>query len=90
MAKFICALIIAFSLLWTTPAAAGDNKINVSLLRQDDGMLIGELWYNDRVLWRLRLTGDGAQPVAGTPETRTTVVVPDIDDGFFTLKIYNR
>lgn len=90
MARIFCALLIALGLLWPAPASAGDGKINIAFIRQEDGTSIGELWYNDKVVWRLKLVGDAAEPVAGTAGTRTTVVVPDIDEGLFMLRIYNR
>lgn len=89
MAKFFCALLLALCLLWPAAASAGEAKVNIAFLRQDDGTTIGELWYNDRVVWRLRLLGDGAQPVTGASGPRTTVVAPDLDNGLFLLKIYN-
>ncbi len=90
MAKLFCALLLAISLLWPATASAGEARVNIAFLRQDDGTTIGELWYNDRVVWRLKLLGDGAQPVVGTGGPPTTVVTPAIDDGLFILRIYNR
>jgi len=90
MAKLFCALLIGLSLLSPASASAAELKISVALSRADDGAAIGELWYNDRVVWRLRIVSDGAQPVAGRSGGSTTVVVPDMESGMFLLKVYNQ
>ncbi len=90
MAKFFCGLILFLALLAPVPASAAGFSVNVAVSRQDDGTTVGELWYNDRVVWRLRIVGEGVQPVAGQTGGGTTVVVPDIEKGLFLLKVYNQ
>ena len=45
---------------------------------------------NDQLVWRLKVSSDGAQPafVRAHPEA-TTVVVPDVENGMFVVKVYN-
>ncbi len=90
MAKLLCSLLVFIALLAPVPANAAGFSLSVAVSRQDDGMTSGELWYNDRVVWRLRIVGEGAQPVAGQAGGGTTIVVPDIDKGLFLLKVYNQ
>jgi len=90
MTKLVCGLLIGLILLVPSPAVAGELKLNIAVARQEDGATTGELRYNDRVVWRLKLCSDGAQPVAGQAGGNTTVVVPDIEDGLFLLKVYNQ
>ncbi len=90
MARILSVLLLVFALLAPTTASAAEFKFNIAVSRQDDGATTGELWFNDRVLWRLRIASDGAQPVTGPAGTRTTVVVPDMEGGLFLLKVYNQ
>lgn len=90
MARILCVLLLVFALLAPATASAAEFKFNVAVSRQDDGTTTGELWLNDRVVWRLRIASDGAQPVTGPAGTRTTVVVPDMEGGLFLLKVYNQ
>lgn len=90
MARLLCAIFIALCLLGSSPASAAELKLNVAVSRQDDGTTTGELWFNDRVVWRLRIAGDGAEPVSGKGTGNTTVVVPDVSSGMFLLKVYNQ
>ncbi|HWQ62066.1 MAG TPA: hypothetical protein VN521_07120 [Negativicutes bacterium] len=90
MAKLFSSLLIFLALLAPVPASAAGFSVNVAVSRQDDGTLSGELWYNDQVIWRLRIVGEGVRPVAGQAGGGTTVVVPDIDKGLFQLKVYNQ
>jgi hypothetical protein len=48
---------------------------------------LGELWYNEKVIWRVALSPDGAKPASTSSSAPTTVVSPDLMDGFFILKI---
>lgn len=89
MSRFLIVTLISLFLLWPATASAGEAKIGINFFRQDDGTTVGELWYNDRVVWRLKLLGDDAQPVAGLSGPPTTVIAPDLDEGLFRLKIYN-
>ena len=90
MAKYFCGLLIFLALLAPVPASAAGFSMNVAVSRQEDGTTVGELWYNNRVVWRLRIVGEGAEPVAGQAGSGTTVVVPDIESGLFLLKVYNQ
>jgi hypothetical protein len=90
MARFFCILLISITLLWPAAASAGEARVGINFLRQDDGTTVGELWFGDRVVWRLKVLGDGAQPVAGGSGPRTTVIAPDLDEGLFRLKVYNQ
>lgn len=90
MAKLAALFVLGILLFSPSSASAADFKVNFTVIRQADGATLGELWYNDQVLWRLRLTGDGAQPASTAAPRRTTVVVPDLDSGLFLLKVYHQ
>ena len=90
MARLFCSLLIFLSLLAPLPASAAGFSMNVAVSRHEDGTATGELWFNDRVVWRLRIVSDGAQTVSGPAGLNTTVVVPDMASGMFMLKVYNQ
>lgn len=90
MARILCALFLFFSVFTPVPANAAGFSVNIAVSRQDDGTTTGEIWYNDRVVWRLRLASDGVRPVSGQTGADMTVVVPDIENGLFLLKVYNK
>ncbi|MDR3590113.1 MAG: hypothetical protein P4N41_10705 [Negativicutes bacterium] len=90
MAKFLCGILVGLSLLWPGTVQAADIKYSLSVTRQADGTIFGEVFRNDQVLWRLKVCGDGAEPVAGTGSASTTVIVPDIVNGLFLLKLHNQ
>ncbi|MBP2645663.1 MAG: hypothetical protein H6Q75_1103 [Firmicutes bacterium] len=86
-----------FLMLWmflafSYPGAveASGFAFDISLSRLEDGTLQGVLTQNHRVVWRVLFFGDGAKAVAGISNENTTVVVPDIVNGLFLLKVYNQ
>jgi len=81
----ILALIITIS--WPIPALAADFKVNLNVVRQDDGTTSTEFWFNDKVVWRLMVLADGAKPVSAGGASSTTFVTPDIINGLFLLKV---
>lgn len=84
------ALLIGIILFSAAPAYAADLKVGVSFARQADGSTLGELWYGDKVVWRLKLACDGVRPVAGMNGGNTTVITPDVVRGLFLLKVENQ
>ena len=90
MARIFCALIVVIALAWSSTAKAEELKFDVSMIRMDDGIFCGELKRNSQVLWRVMVFSDGARAVAGNIDANTTIVVPDIADGWFLLKLYNQ
>jgi len=90
MARFLCSILVGLSLLWPGAVQAADIKYGLSVVHKVDGTIYGEVWYNEQVIWRLKIYSDGAQPVAGKSSTDTTVVIPDIVNGQFLLKLYNQ
>lgn len=89
MRKILCLFILVSMLAYPNSVLAADFKFNINIVRQE-GATLGELWYNDHVLWRLTLLSDGAEPVAGAKSVNTTIITPDVDDGMFLLKVYNQ
>ncbi|EAX46679.1 hypothetical protein TcarDRAFT_0145 [Thermosinus carboxydivorans Nor1] len=64
MRRLLCLLLCLLMLLvWPGVASAADFKINIGISRQDDGTTCGELFVNDRVVWRIAVLADGAKPV---------------------------
>ena len=53
MAKYLCSILVGLSLLWPGAVQAADAKFGVSIVRQADGTIFGEMWYNDQMIWRL-------------------------------------
>ncbi|MDT8902728.1 hypothetical protein [Anaeroselena agilis] len=90
MARIAVVFLLICALLMPAATASAAFSLNVAVGRQDDGTVTGELWFNDRVVWRLRIASDGAQPVSGPAVGNTTVVAPDVEGGLFLLKVYNQ
>jgi hypothetical protein len=86
MARLVCAALLTLNLL-LLPVPAQAASFNMSFSRQNDGTTIGEFWYNDKIVWRLKICSDGARPVTGQHSPATTVVVPDVVNGLFLFKI---
>lgn len=88
MRRIMLALALAAALSWSPhQALAAEFKVNINVVRQDDGATSTEFWYNDRVIWRLTLLADGAKPVSTGASSQTTFVTPDIVNGLFLLKV---
>ena len=85
--KIVCVFIACVLLCQTATAAAAPFKVGFSITRPDDGVVCSELTYNDQVVWRVQLLCDGAKPVSGGGGGQTTIVVPDIVNGIFMVKI---
>ncbi len=90
MAKFLVSILVGLVFLWPGAARAADTQYGLSVVRQTDGTIFGELFFNEQVIWRLKICSDGAEPVAGKNGTDTTVIVPDIVNGLFLVKIRNQ
>jgi hypothetical protein len=87
MSKVICILLVVLTLSWPSQVLAAGFTLNIQVMRQDDGTTCGELWYNDKVVWRLAVLTDGAKPVSGSNSTGTTLIVPDVINGLFLIKV---
>ena len=87
MRNIICILFILLSFVLPSQALASGFMMNVQVIRQDDGTTSGELWYNDKVVWRLSILTDGAKPVSGSHNAATTLIIPDIINGMLLIKI---
>lgn len=87
MRRFLVILALILTISWPSPALAADFKVNLNVVRQDDGTTSTEFWYNDKVVWRLTLLADGAKPVSAGGSSSTTFVTPDIINGLFLLKV---
>ena len=81
------ALMLGGIILYPSSGLAADINFNINIMRQD-GATCGEVWFNDRLVWRLALLSDGAKPVTGGfVGTNTTWVIPDILHGMFVVKV---
>jgi len=87
MRKVILILFVVCALVGPSKVLAAGFTLNVQVMRQDDGTTCSELRYNDKVVWRLALLTDGAKPVSGSYNAKTTLIAPDIIDGLFLIKI---
>jgi hypothetical protein len=82
--------LLAFIVLFTinSVAFAADWQVNIHLSRENGSLLSGEMWYNNDMVWRLKIQADGALPAISGNDPRVTVLVPDIVDGLFVLKVH--
>lgn len=80
-------VLLVFTFVFPSQALASGFTLNIQVMRQDDGTTCGELWYNDRVIWRLAILSDGAKPVSGSNSTATTLIAPDVINGLFLIKV---
>lgn len=88
MCRLLLLVWIAIIFAGAPAAQAADLKMNITIIRQDDGSAWGELWYNDTMVWRLAFLADGAKPAVTGNVPATTFVMPDIVNGFFLLKVH--
>lgn len=86
--RFIAGiLLLALAVMFCPPvAAAADFQLNISVVHHADGVAIGELWWNNRLVCRLRLVGTEV-PVVSPAGGSGTLVVPDIVGGMFVVKL---
>ena len=88
MYKIIGILFVVYMLVCPSNVLAAGFTLNIQVMRQDDGTTCSELWYNDKVVWRVNLLADGVRPVAGLYNTTTTTLItPDIINGLFLIKV---
>lgn len=87
MRRTLLALIFAIVTLFPAPALAADFSIHVGITRQEDGTTCGELWLNDKVIWRLAILNGGAKPVTTGETADMTLITPDIVNGMFVIKV---
>ena len=80
---FLVAAIVAMPVT----ALAADFSVNLNVSRLEDGTTCGELLFNNTVLWRVQVLSDGARPVSRSKGGNTTLISPDIVNGFFLIKI---
>lgn len=87
MRKLLCGALLTLFIIWPNTVFASSFNMNLHFLRQEDGTACGELWYNDRIVWRLEFLSDGSRPALSTPNVNTTSIIPDIVDGLFIIKV---
>lgn len=88
MIKKLFTVALICLLLWLPAiAAAAPFKIGFSVTRPEDGVVCSELTYNDTIIWKIQLLSDGTKPVSGGSSGQTTIIVPDIIHGLFTIKV---
>ncbi|GMB02174.1 hypothetical protein [Pelosinus sp. IPA-1] len=87
MRKSICILFAMVMLIWPNVVLAAEYMLNINIIKQEDGTTCTEFWYDNQMVWRIALLADGAKPVAGFPNTKTTFIAPDIRDGLFMIKV---
>lgn len=88
MHKVIGIFLVVCVLVWPKTVLAAEFTLNIQVTRQEDGTTCSELWYNDKVVWRLMLLADGAKPVSGSSNATTTLIAPDIINGSLLVKIH--
>lgn len=84
--KWISFLLALLVLCLPASAAAAPFKLGIAFTMPESGVVCTELTYNDEVLWKVQLLADGAKPVT-TGGGHTMILVPDITNGLFTLKV---
>jgi len=83
----LCCTIIGGLFFVNKQVEAADCRVNIQIASQDAGMICGELWYDNQLIWRLAVLTDGSRPAGGTHDTRTILITPDIDQGMFFLRV---
>ncbi|AIF50096.1 hypothetical protein [Pelosinus sp. UFO1] len=87
MRKSICILFAMVMLIWPNVVLAAEYMLNINVIKQEDGTTCTELWYDNKMVWRIAVLADGAKPVSGFYNTKTTYIAPDIRDGLFMIKV---
>lgn len=86
MRSLIIVLLI-LAVVWIPNCAFAAFQMNLHIDRQQDGIINGELWYDNEVIWRLRIIPDGAQPVISSNVHQGISLIPGLENGFMLLKI---
>ena len=83
----LCMLLVVLLTVMLAPAAvlAADFQLSVSIVNQTEGFTTGEVWWNGRLLCRIRLAG--TEVPASAPAPGGLLVVPDIMSGMFVVKL---
>ena len=90
MGKRLCQVFLfAILLIYPATVSASGFDLHINITRQSDGVANGEIWYNGNVFWRIMLLPDGAKPAMGMASEKTTIIIPEISNGLFMLKVYN-
>lgn len=88
MRKQICAVLIAWLLVgFPASVSAAPFSIGISLTRPEAGVFCSELIYNNEVVWRIEVLADGAKAVSAGKREATTILIPDMEYGLFSIKI---
>ncbi len=85
--KLVCLLLLIGLLAWPATGLAMGFRVSFNFMRQDDGTTVGELFYNDQIVWRVALLADGARPVVAGSGAQTTSITPDVSNGLFLLRV---
>ena len=88
--RLLLLSLLLLSLSAPVPAGAAGTGAAVRVYRAEDGIACGELWLNGQIFWRVELLPDGAKPAVTDARDRTTTIAPDLTDGYFSLRFFNR
>ena len=86
MRKFMVMILIIASIGMPNTAFAA-FQMDFRVAKQFDGVLSGEFWYDNKMLWRVNLVPDGAQPVTCATAGKGISIFPDVKNGFMLLKV---
>ncbi len=85
--RTLIVIMLVIAILWIPNSAFAAFQMNFHIDRQQDGIINGELRYDNEVVWRLRIISDGAQPVLSSGSHKGISLIPGIENGFMLLKI---
>lgn len=84
MRKLLCTFFL-LAILWI-PQSCLAMEFDIRFGAQQENF-VGELWYEDALVWRMALLPGGVVPVMGNNNRFNMVIVPDIEDGFFLFRV---
>lgn len=85
--RVVVSLLLSILIMQPWSVQATDFSFNIAIVRQE-GATCGELWFNNTLVWRLALLSDGVKPVSDNGNgANTTLVIPDIVNGMFVVKV---
>lgn len=88
MRTWLCLMLVILLTVLLAPAVAmaADFQFHVSIVNQADGLTTGEVWWNGRLLCRVRLVGTEV-PASASAAGGGMLVVPEILRGMFVVKL---
>lgn len=73
-----------------TPVSAGEWQLNFRFYHVPGSWFSSEMWYNNAMVWRLKIQTDGALPVSSSGDNaKGMVLIPALVNGMFVVKVHH-